>query len=99
MIACPLSTHGKVFGAITLVSAHPARKYNAQDLIVFEELARRAAIAIDNARLYHEAREAILARDEFLDYGRRLDILEAKLDLIGLQVETLATVRSVPVAV
>jgi signal transduction histidine kinase len=37
-----------------------------RDLEVAEELARRAALALDNARLYHRAQEALRARDEFL---------------------------------
>jgi two-component system phosphate regulon sensor histidine kinase PhoR len=44
-----------VLGAITLVTSESGRHYGAEDLSLAEELARRAATAIENARLYREA--------------------------------------------
>ncbi|MBA2332774.1 MAG: response regulator, partial [Actinobacteria bacterium] len=55
-MAVPLAARGQVFGAITLVaSADSGRRYTENDLALAEELARHAAAAIDNARLYEEA--------------------------------------------
>lgn len=54
----PLVTRGRVLGAITLVVAGPHRRLDAADLALAEELARRVALAIDNARLYHQAERA-----------------------------------------
>jgi signal transduction histidine kinase len=51
---------------MTLASIRADRQFGPPDLAVAEELARRAAVAIDNARLYREANEAIRLRDEFL---------------------------------
>lgn len=51
----PLIARGEVLGAITLVSSDEHRSYDTNDLMLAEELARRAAIAVDNARLYQEA--------------------------------------------
>ena len=62
----PLRAHGRFLGAMTLGSNAPGRRFEAPDLAAAEELARRAALAIDNARLYREAREAIRLRDEFM---------------------------------
>jgi predicted ATPase/signal transduction histidine kinase len=62
----PLTAGERHLGAITLVSSDAGRRYGPRDLALAEELARRAALAIDNARLYREAREAIRLRDEFL---------------------------------
>ncbi|MFL5738560.1 MAG: PAS domain S-box protein, partial [Actinomycetota bacterium] len=50
----PLAARGRVFGAITLVWAESGRTYSQDDLPLVEELAGRAALAIDNARLFHE---------------------------------------------
>jgi signal transduction histidine kinase/CheY-like chemotaxis protein len=61
----PLIGRGKVFGAISLISAESGKTYTPEDLTVAEELARRASMAIDNAMLYREAEMAIRARDEF----------------------------------
>jgi PAS domain S-box-containing protein len=64
-LGVPLLMKDNLVGAITLC-ASPHRKYVASDLEIAEELARRAALALDNARLYRRAQEALRARDEFL---------------------------------
>jgi PAS domain S-box-containing protein len=48
----PLVARGRTLGAITLVSAESGRRYGTNELELAEELARRAALAVDNARLY-----------------------------------------------
>ena len=50
----PLVARGRPIGAMTFVSAESQRVYDDDDLALAEDLARRAAAAIDNARLYHE---------------------------------------------
>jgi PAS domain S-box-containing protein len=54
-LCVPLVARGRTFGAISLVAAESGRTYDESDLQLAELLARRAAIAIDNARLYEEA--------------------------------------------
>jgi PAS domain S-box-containing protein len=48
----PLVARGRTLGAISLVSAESGRRYGPSELELAEELARRAALAVDNARLY-----------------------------------------------
>src|SRR5436853_3130587 len=55
----PLVTRGRSLGAITFASENPARRYTDSDLKFAEELARRAALGIDNARLYSDAQNAL----------------------------------------
>ena len=62
----PIVIRGRPAGAIALMSVDSRRSYGAHDLALAAELASRAAIAVDNARLYREARDAVSARDEFL---------------------------------
>ncbi len=50
----PLAARGRVLGALTLVSAGSGRRFGSSDLALAEEFGRRAALAIDNARLYSE---------------------------------------------
>jgi PAS domain S-box-containing protein len=50
----PLITRGRILGALTLVSTHPRRRYGETDVAIAEEIARRASVRIDNARLYQE---------------------------------------------
>ena len=51
-LVVPLVAGGRTLGAITLVSAESGRRYGSAELELAEELARRAALAVDNARLY-----------------------------------------------
>ncbi len=50
----PLEARGRVLGALTLVSAGSGRHFGPTELALAEEFGRRAALAIDNARLYSE---------------------------------------------
>jgi signal transduction histidine kinase len=69
----PLVARGRTLGLLTLVSAESGRHFDERDLALGEELARRCALAIDNARLYaaaqealHEAETALRVRDDVL---------------------------------
>jgi signal transduction histidine kinase len=64
-LAVPLMCRDEVVGALTFV-APLGRHYTKADFELPEELARRIALSIDNARLYEGARKAISGRDEFL---------------------------------
>jgi PAS domain S-box-containing protein len=50
----PMSVRGRVVGALSLVSGASGRGFDDQDLALAQELARRCATAIENARLYSE---------------------------------------------
>jgi PAS domain S-box-containing protein len=62
----PLIARGRTLGAISLVSTRPDRHYGPEDLSLAEELAHRAALALDNSRLYQEIQEADRQKDHFL---------------------------------
>jgi PAS domain S-box-containing protein len=53
----PLTAAGRTFGGLMLVSSDPSRLYNEDDLEFAKHLGRRAAVAVDNARLYRAAEE------------------------------------------
>src|SRR6266487_348448 len=55
----PLIARGRTLGAMTFASENPARRYTQDDLNFAEELVRRAALGIDNARLYSDAQRAL----------------------------------------
>lgn len=55
----PLVARGRTLGAITFIQAESGRHYGPADLALAEELARRAALAVDNARLYLKAQMAL----------------------------------------
>jgi PAS domain S-box-containing protein len=62
----PLIARGRALGVISLAIAESDRRYDETDLALARDLARHAALAIDNARLYREAQEANRLKDEFL---------------------------------
>ena len=53
----PMMARGRTLGAMSLVWAESGRHYSRSDLMLAEELARRAALALDNAQLYEEAQQ------------------------------------------
>ena len=56
----------RVIGALTCARIETERRYNHSDADLVQDLAGRAALAIDNARLHTEARQAVHTRDEVL---------------------------------
>ena len=62
----PLIARGRIIGAMTFVSQTPRRRYDTASLALAEALARRCALAIDNAHLHAQTREALRARETFL---------------------------------
>lgn len=64
-IVIPLVSGGRILGAMRFLAAAP-RRYDEADQELAGEVTRRAALAIENARLYRETQTAVHARDEFL---------------------------------
>ena len=69
----PLQIKTSLFGSITLARSDSGQHYNSSDLLLASDLARRAAAAIDNARLYELSRDeraraeaATRTKDEFV---------------------------------
>jgi PAS domain S-box-containing protein len=62
----PLIAGGRTLGVLTLGATRPGRRYDTANLFLVQILARRAALAVDNARLYRDAQEALRVREEFM---------------------------------
>jgi len=65
LIVAPFVARGVITGVLTVASM-TAGRFGPAELGVIEELARRAGLAVDNARLYQASRAAVEARDQFL---------------------------------
>jgi signal transduction histidine kinase len=65
MICAPLIARGRTLGAITLFT-ETGRDLSLEEVRMVEDLARRAAVSIDNARLHDETQRALRGRDEVL---------------------------------
>ncbi len=66
LMIVPLCVQNRVLGTVSFVRDSKAEPYSADDLKLAEDLTQRAALAVENARLYREAQEANRTKDEFL---------------------------------
>src|SRR5207248_3964200 len=84
-VALPLVARGETLGAITFAWSRSTRTYGERDLPLLEDLARRAAIAVDNARLYERERAA----------GERLTFLAEMSSLLASSLDYETTLANV----
>ncbi|HEV2146907.1 MAG TPA: ATP-binding protein, partial [Longimicrobiaceae bacterium] len=66
VLVVPLSARGRILGALTLATAASRRRYDREDLLFAQDMARRIAMELDNVRLYRAAETAARLRDEVL---------------------------------
>ena len=59
----PLRARGRILGVLTLVISESSRRYGEDDLLLAVEMGSRAALAVDNARLWEETRKAVQERE------------------------------------
>lgn len=83
----PLAARGRTLGTMAFAMAESGRRLGPADLALAEDLARRAGLAVDNARLYKEAQDAIRLRDQFLSVASHE--LRTPLSPIQLQIQLL----------
>jgi PAS domain S-box-containing protein len=76
LVCVPLRSRDRVLGAITLVSSESGRRYDGGDLLLAEELARRATMAIENARLFRQAEERAQAARVLATIGDGVFLLD-----------------------
>ena len=91
----PLAVHDAVFGAIELVrSGASGRAFAPAEVALVEELARRAALALENARLFDLTRRAVIAREQLLaivchDLRDPLGVIRARSEMLKERIHTL----------
>jgi signal transduction histidine kinase/CheY-like chemotaxis protein len=93
----PLTAGGKTFGVLSLLTSDSDRRFTQDDLSLAEDIAHRAAIAIENARLYGELQRAIRSRDVFLSVAAHelktpLTSLRGFAQLLAKQLERTGTI-------
>ncbi|HET9492863.1 MAG TPA: PAS domain S-box protein [Chloroflexia bacterium] len=65
-IIVPLEATGGVIGAMMLLLSGPERRYSGADLSLARDVARRVALALENARLFQQVKETLAGRDAML---------------------------------
>ncbi len=98
LMSVPLVARGRTLGVLTFLSLAPGRRFTQADLETAEDLARRAALAVDNGRLYREAQQAVRVREEFLQVASHelktpLTPLSLKLQMLARAAESLPRER------
>jgi PAS domain S-box-containing protein len=92
LLIAPLAHRREVFGHISLMRDAGGAPYTCDDETLLDDLAHRAAQAIENARLYGEAQAAVAARDEFLSIASHE--LRTPLTALRLALENMRRVTS-----
>jgi PAS domain S-box-containing protein len=95
----PLKIGNRIIGALTFSSTTPEHIYTKTDVLLAEELARRAAFAVENAKLYDEAQKAIVIRDNFISVAShelKTPVTSLKMYTQGLQLQFVRKKQEVP---
>lgn len=96
LVCVPMVARRVILGTIILAIDYPRRVYRTSDLPVLNDLANRCAFAMENARLYQEAQQAVRARDDFLSVASHE--LRTPLTPLRLQLQRLIGSRTRPPA-
>lgn len=91
MIGAALRVQGRVIGTVTATRVRPGESYTAADLRLLEELADRAAVAIENSRLYQETVDARTRAEQLYRFAQAVmaaDRLEVVFDAALSAIET-----------
>lgn len=89
ILVVPIRAGNHILGVLSLATAESHRDFGAADQRFAEEIARRIALAVENARLYRAAREAVQAREEFMAVAAH----ELKTPVTGLRLAAQVAVR------
>jgi signal transduction histidine kinase/PAS domain-containing protein len=87
LISVALRARSRTLGFLTFVTGRSGRLYRQADVSIAEDIGRRCALAIENARLFEEARGALRVRDDFLSVASHA--LRTPLTPLQLQVSSL----------
>jgi len=93
-VIAPMAIREDLIGRLLLVFTGQGHEYGQLDLAMAEDLGRRAALAVDNARLYRSAQAALRIRDEFLAVAAH----ELRTPLTNLTLHLSYLQRTLPVA-
>jgi signal transduction histidine kinase len=94
VIVVALVAHGRARGSLLVLRPARGQPYGHEDQVLLESLASRAALAIEDARLYADALQALRQRDDFLSVAGHE--LKNPLNALQLQLHVLARLAREP---
>jgi signal transduction histidine kinase len=102
VMVVPMEVHDHVLGALTFVSSDAAVHYDEDDLAFAMAVATRAALAVENARLYRDLQRAVRSRDEYLaaashDLRNPLTAVRGSAQLLSRQLRRMGIAEPEPV--
>lgn len=87
-LCVPLVTRGSVLGVLSLIWVEPGERFEPPDFAVALDIAQRAALSLENARLLRMTREAAQLREDFVSVASHE--LRTPLSALVLQIQGLA---------
>jgi PAS domain S-box-containing protein len=94
-VSVPMTARGRTQGALSLMSCSPDRRFDDRDVAVATELAKYAAVALDNAWLYKDQQRARAVAEGMAERLRQLQALSADLSRAVTVTEVAAVIRGV----
>ncbi|WP_437632919.1 ATP-binding protein [Sorangium sp. So ce854] len=91
-LCVPLATRGNVLGALSMVWVEPGERFEPPDFAVALDIAQRAALCLENARLLRMTREAVQIREDFVSVASHE--LKTPLSALVLQIQGLTRALS-----
>jgi K+-sensing histidine kinase KdpD len=95
LMCAPLQAHGRIIGTVTASRTRAGEAYGPEDLLLLEELADRAAVAIENSRLYQENATARARAEQLYRFAQAVvaatrveQVFEAAMDAIEVAIGT-----------
>jgi sigma-B regulation protein RsbU (phosphoserine phosphatase) len=79
LMCVPLEAGGRILGAVTVISSQTDRRYDDGDVEVLREVAQRAAVALDHARLFDDEQRARAEAESTADRLEQLQTLSTAL--------------------
>lgn len=103
VVSVPIFVRQNVVGVLTVASSNPDRIYGRKEQLLTEDLARRAGYAIENSRLFQEAKLAVQTRDDFLSIASHelrtpLTPLRMQLQMLGRTLKSDEAIDSTRIA-
>ncbi|HEX6315867.1 MAG TPA: GAF domain-containing protein [Gemmatimonadaceae bacterium] len=96
LVGAPLEANGRIIGTVTASAVMPDQSYSPEDLALLEELADRAAVAIENSQLYEETMQARARADQLYAFAHAVSTADNLDDVYQAALSAIETALGTP---